>query len=428
MIPFWFILITILWMGFFVLEGFDFGVGILHGVVGRDEAGSRAAINTIGPLWDGNEVWLIVAAAAMFAAFPAWYATMFSGFYLVVVLLLVALILRGVSFEYRGKRDSARWRRGWDAALVAGSLVAPFLIGLMLADLLHGVPVDGAQEFTGSVTDAFPPYAIFAGLTLTALCVLHGATFLALKTSGAVRDRAVRLARLVAPAVALIVIAYAAWTHVTAGNGALLNPVELAAVIFVLAAAWLAFDRRDGWAFTATTVTMAASVLAIFTDLYPRVLVSSTSPAFSLTVNNTASGNYSLKVMTIVAVIALPFVLAYQAWSYYVFRRRISSADFAGTPGLARRTGGGPEAALAAAGSAAAMSAADPEPAGDAGRRRAVHERPPRGTEPESGQHRAGQQAGGEREVTGTPTTDSAGPRAPRHRWHLPHREGKSGD
>jgi cytochrome d ubiquinol oxidase subunit II len=427
-IPFWFILITILWMGFFVLEGFDFGVGILHGVVGRDEAGSRAAINTIGPLWDGNEVWLIVAAAAMFAAFPAWYATMFSGFYLVVVLLLVALILRGVSFEYRGKRDSARWRRGWDAALVAGSLVAPFLIGLMLADLLHGVPVDGRQEFTGSLTDAFPPYAIFAGLTLTALCVLHGATFLALKTSGAVRDRAVRLARLVAPAVALIVIAYAAWTHVTAGNGALLNPVELAAVIFVLAAAWLAFDRRDGWAFTATTITMAASVLAIFTDLYPRVLVSSTSPAFSLTVNNTASGSYSLKVMTIVAVIALPFVLAYQAWSYYVFRRRISSADFAGTPGLARRAGGGPDAALAAAGSATAMSAADPQPAGERDSRRAAHERPRRGSEPGSGQHRAGQQAGDEREATGTPTTDAAGPRAPRHQWHLPHREGKSGD
>ncbi|HEY1641642.1 MAG TPA: cytochrome d ubiquinol oxidase subunit II [Streptosporangiaceae bacterium] len=427
MIPLWFILITILWMGFFVLEGFDFGVGILHGVVGRDEAGSRAAINTIGPLWDGNEVWLVVAAAAMFAAFPAWYATMFSGFYLVVVLLLVALILRGVSFEYRGKRESARWRHGWDAAMVAGSLVAPFLIGLMLADLLHGVPVDGRQEFTGSLADVFPPYAIFAGLTLTALCVLHGATFLALKTSGAVRERAIRLARLAAPAVALIVTAFAAWTHVTASNGALLNPVELAAVIFVLAATWLAFDRRDGWAFTATTITMAASVLAIFTDLYPRVLVSSTSPAFSLTVNNTASGNYSLTVMTIVAVIALPFVLAYQGWTYYVFRRRISSADFAGTPGLPRRTSGGPEAALAAAGSAAAMSAADPQPAGDRDSRRPPHDSPPPGREPPA-EHQAGPGEGDGREATGTPTTDSAGPRAPRHRWHLPHRGGNSGD
>jgi cytochrome bd ubiquinol oxidase subunit II len=371
-IPFWFILITILWMGFFVLEGFDFGVGILHGVVGRDEAGSRAAINTIGPLWDGNEVWLIVAAAAMFAAFPGWYATMFSGFYLVVVLLLVALILRGVSFEYRGKRESARWRRGWDTAMVAGSLVAPFLIGLMLGDLLHGVPVNGQQEFTGSVADAFSPYAIYAGLSLTALCVLHGATFLGLKTTGAVRDRSIRLARLVAPAVALIVIAYAAWTHAVGGSGALLNPVELGVVIFVLAAAWLAFDRHDGWAFAATTVTMAASVLAIFTDLYPRVLVSSTSSSFTLTVNNTASGDYSLKVMTIVAVIALPFVLAYQAWSYYVFRRRVSAADFSGTPALPRRGGGRPG--------------------------------------------------------TGTPTTDAAGPRAPRHRWHLPGKGGDSGD
>ncbi|HEU5420913.1 MAG TPA: cytochrome d ubiquinol oxidase subunit II [Streptosporangiaceae bacterium] len=462
MIPFWFILITILWMGFFVLEGFDFGVGILHGVVGRDEAGSRAAVNTIGPLWDGNEVWLIVAAAAMFAAFPAWYATMFSGFYMVVVVLLVALILRGVSFEYRGKRDSARWRRGWDAAMVAGSLAAPFLIGLMLGSLLHGVPVNARQEFTGSLADVFSPYGIYAGLTLTALCVLHGATFLALKTSGAVRHRAVRLARLAAPAVALIVTAYAAWTHAIAGKGALLNPVELAAVIFVVAAAWLALDGRDGWAFAATTITMAASVLAIFTDLYPRVLVSSTSPAFSLTAGNTASGNYSLKVMTIVAVIALPFVLAYQGWTYYVFRRRISPADFGGypdparqaddNPGPARQAGGQPRATALAAGPATAMSAADPQPAGE----QANHARPGGGPE-HDGQRQAGEeqadarqagvqqagegqagdgqagdgqagdgqasrrqaddgQASGRREATGTPTTDSAGPRAPRHR------------
>jgi cytochrome d ubiquinol oxidase subunit II len=400
-IPFWFILITILWMGFFVLEGFDFGVGILHVALGGGEAGRRAAINTIGPLWDGNEVWLVVAAAAMFAAFPAWYATMFSGFYLVVVLLLVALIMRGVSFEYRGKRDSARWRGGWDAALVGGSLVAPFLIGLMLGDLLHGVPVSASQEFTGSLADLFSPYAIYAGLTLTALSVLHGATFLALKTTGELRDRAVRLSRLAAPAVALIVTAFAAWTHASAGNGALLNPVELAAVIAVLAAAWLVFDRRDGWAFTATTVTMAACVLAIFTDLYPRVLVSSTSSAFELTVDNTASGPYSLKVMTIVAVIALPFVLAYQAWTYYVFRRRISSADFARGPAPAAGSG---SAAFAATESAEAQSGADPQPTAGTPR-----------------------EATG-REATGTPTTDAAGPRAPRHRWRQPGRDGGSGE
>jgi cytochrome d ubiquinol oxidase subunit II len=332
LIPFWFILITVLWMGFFVLEGFDFGVGILHNVIGKDEAGSRTAIATIGPLWDGNEVWLIVAAAAMFAAFPAWYATMFSGFYLVIVLLLVALIVRGVSFEYRGKRDSRRWRRSWDFLLTGGSLVAPFLIGLALGDLLHGVPINRSQEFTGSLAGLFQPYAIYTGITLAAICILHGATFLALKTTGDMRDRAARLARRTAPVTGLAVLAFVSWTHASSGHGALLNPVEFGAVAAAFAAVWLAFDRREGWAFTATTVTMAACVLAIFVDLYPRVMISSTSPAFDLTVRNTASGSYSLGVMTVVAAIALPFVLGYQAWSYYVFRRRLSADAFAPAP------------------------------------------------------------------------------------------------
>jgi cytochrome d ubiquinol oxidase subunit II len=373
-IPFWFIVITVLWLGFFVLEGFDFGVGILHGVLGRDEAGRRMAINSIGPLWDGNEVWLIVAVAAMFAAFPAWYATMLSGFYPVIVALLVALIVRGLSFEYRGRRESRRWRRTWDALMTGGSLAAPFLIGLSLGDLLHGVPISASQEFAGTVSDLFPPYAIFAGLTLTAVCVLHGAAFLALKTSGGVRARAGLLAKVAAPGVAVAVSAYAAWTHATAGKGALLNPVELAAVVAAAAAAWLAFDRREGWAFTATTVTMAASVLAIFVDLYPRVMVSTASPGYDLTVRNTASGSYSLGVMTVVAVVALPFVLGYQAWSYYVFRRRLRPDGFGGRGGPAARTAGGP---FAAAASAPGLAGADGE-------------------------------------LTGSPASISAGPRAPR--------------
>jgi cytochrome d ubiquinol oxidase subunit II len=379
LIPLWFILITILWTGFFVLEGFDFGVGILHNAAGRDEASRRTAINTIGPLWDGNEVWLVVAAAAMFAAFPAWYATLFSGFYLVVVLLLVALIVRGISFEYRGKRESARWRRTWDLLMTAGSLVAPFLIGLTLGDLLHGVPINRGQQFSGTLTDLFQPYAIYAGLTLVGICVLHGATFLALKTAGDVHDRAARLSRRVAPVTGIAVLAFVAWTHASSGKGALLNPVELAAVVAAFAAAWFVYDRREGWAFTATTVTMAASVLSIFVDLYPRVMVSSTSPAFDLTVRNTASGPYSLEVMTVVALIALPFVLGYQAWTYYVFRRRISSAEFRRGPDAAPRPG---TAAFAATSSAVAMPGADPPGSGSA--------------------------------VTGSPATDSAGPRSPR--------------
>jgi cytochrome d ubiquinol oxidase subunit II len=301
MIPFWFIVITVLWLGFFVLEGFDFGVGILHVPVGGGEAGRRAAINAIGPLWDGNEVWLIVAVAAMFAAFPAWYATMMSGFYLIIVLLLAALIVRGVAFEYRGKRPSRRWRRTWDGLLTAGSLVAPFLLGVSLADLVHGVPIGAGGTFTGSLGSLFTGYAVFAGLTLTALCVLHGATFLALKTTGEVRERAARLAGRAGRPAALAVTAFAAWTHASSGKGVLLNPVELAAVVAALAAAWLAAERREGWAFAATTVTMAASVLLIFTDLYPRVMVSTGGPRLDLTAAGTASGHYSLTVMTVVA-------------------------------------------------------------------------------------------------------------------------------
>jgi cytochrome d ubiquinol oxidase subunit II len=395
-IPFWFILITVLWLGFFVLEGFDFGVGILHGVLGRDEAGRRTAINAVGPLWDGNEVWLIVAVAAMFAAFPGWYATMLSGLYPVVAALLVALIVRGLSFEYRGKRDSARWRRTWDGLMTGGSLAAPFLIGLALGDLLHGLPVSRQQEFTGSVGSLFPPYAVYAGLTLTAVCVLHGAAFLALKTTGDVRDRAGRLARVAGPVVAAAVTAYAAWTHASSGQGTLLNPVELGAIVAVIAAAWLAADRREGWAFTATTVTMAACVLAIFVDLYPRVLVSTTAPGLDLTVRNTASGSYSLGVMTVVAVVALPFVLGYQAWSYYVFRRRLRPEAFGGRP--PERGGPGAGGAFAAAGSVTALAGADAE-------------------------------------LTGSPAADSAGPRAPRaprgepHGWRLPGLGGRrSGD
>ncbi len=190
LVPFWFILIAVLWTGFFVLEGFDFGVGMLHGAVGKDEAGRRAAINTIGPLWDGNEVWLIVAGAAMFAAFPGWYATMFSGFYLALVLLLAALMVRGVSFEYRGKRAAERWRRTWDAALTAGSFLAPLLIGVALGDLVHGLPINAHQEYTGSFLDLLQPYALLTGVTLVLICMLHGATFLSLKTVGDMRERA----------------------------------------------------------------------------------------------------------------------------------------------------------------------------------------------------------------------------------------------
>jgi len=328
LVPFWFIVITVLWTGFFILEGFDFGVGILHTVVGKDEAGRRAAINTIGPLWDGNEVRLIVAAAAMFAAFPGWYATMFSGFYLALVLVLVALIIRGVSFEYRGKRDAARWRRTWDGLMVAGSVAAPLLIGVALGDLLAGVPINAHQEFTGSIADLLQPYALLTGITLVLICVLHGATFLALRTTGDMRELAGRLARRVAPATGAAVVAFAIWTHLEASDTFFLNPVELLTILSVIAAVWLVYEHREGFAFAATTITMASSIVSIFVGLYPNVMVSSTSAAYNLTVHNTASGGYSLKAMTVVVIIFMPLVLAYQTWSYYVFRRRISTREF----------------------------------------------------------------------------------------------------
>jgi cytochrome bd ubiquinol oxidase subunit II len=328
LVPFWFIVIAVLWTGFFVLEGFDFGVGMLHSFVAADDAGRRAVINTIGPLWDGNEVWLIVAGAAIFAAFPGWYATMFSGMYLAMVLLLAALIIRGVAFEYRGKDDSPRWRATWSGLLTAGSLLAPLLIGIALADLLGGLPINSSQDYTGSFWDLLQPYAVFTGVTLVLICLLHGATFLTIKTTGDLQQRSRQLARRIAPFTGAFTIGFIIWTHVTASSTFFLNVIELTAVLAVIAAVWLVYESRDGWAFTATTVTIAASIVSIFVDLYPNVMVSSTNKAYNLTVHNTASPPYSLKAMTVVVIVFLPLVLAYQAWTYYVFRKRVSRSEF----------------------------------------------------------------------------------------------------
>src|SRR5512132_1132064 len=259
LVSFWFVVLVVFWTGFLVLEGFDFGVGMLHGVVGGDERGRRLAIQTIGPLWDGNEVWLVVAAAGTFAAFPGWYATMFSGFYLAFLLLLVALIARGVSFEFYGKRDSTRWRRAWDAATTGGSLLAPLLIGVALGNLLHGVPIGTDQEYTGTFTDLLNGYALFTGVTLVLLCLLHGASFLALKTTGDLRERAMRAGRRIAPLAAAAVLGFAVWT--------LAWLPAAVAVLAALVAAWQVGRGRDGLAFVATSVTMAAAVVTIFVAL-----------------------------------------------------------------------------------------------------------------------------------------------------------------
>ncbi len=271
----------------------------------------------------------------MFAAFPSWYATMFSGFYPAFVLLLVALIGRGLSLEFRGKHDTARWHRSWDVALTGGSLIAPFLVGVTLGDLLHGVPIGADQEYAGNLTDLLSPYALFTGITVVALCLLHGAAFLALKTVGDVRERAVGLAGRISPVVAGAVVAFAVWTQVSTGHGGADAIPAAVAVTAVAAAGWLIRQGRDGAAFAATSLTMAAAVSSIFVNLYPRVMVSTLGSATDLTVTDTSSSSYSLRVMTVVAAVLFPVVLLYQGWTYHVFRRRISRADVV-TP--ARRT------------------------------------------------------------------------------------------
>ena len=321
----WFIIITVLWLGFFVLEGFDFGVGALHMVLGRSETERRVLINTIGPWWDGNEVWLVVAGASMFAAFPEWYATMFSALYLALVLLLVALFGRGVSFEYRGKRESRRWRSGWSWALTIGSIVIPLVLGIALGDLLHGLPIDSKHEFTGNFFSLFTGYGVMTGVTMVVLCLLHGATFLGLRTTGEIRDRARATGRRIGPVAIVINIAWCAWTLVVIGGGTVPQPTQIFGVIAVIFATALASTNNDGWAFVASGFAIAAAIGQIFIALYPNVMVSSTNHAYNLTVNNAAAGHYGLVVMTVVAVLFFPIILLYQGWSFHVFRRRVSA-------------------------------------------------------------------------------------------------------
>ncbi len=321
----WFVLIAILWVGFFVLEGFDFGVGALHIFLGRSDTERRVLINTIGPWWDGNEVWLIVAGASMFAAFPEWYATMFSALYLALVLLLVALFGRGVSFEYRGKRESERWRTGWSVALAVGSLLIPLLVGVALGDLLHGLPIDSNKEFTGNFFSLLTGYGLMTGVTLVVLSLLHGATFLTLRTTGELRDRAHRAARSIGVVAIVVNLAWVVWTLVVIGGGTLPEPTQIFGMIAVIIATGLATTDNDAFAFAASGFAIAAAIGQIFISLYPNVMVSSTNHAFNLTVNNSAAGHYGLVVMTVVAVLFFPVVLLYQGWSFHVFRRRVSA-------------------------------------------------------------------------------------------------------
>jgi len=318
----WFILIAVLWIGYFVLEGFDFGVGILTKVLPRDERERRVLLNTIGPVWDGNEVWVLTAGGATFAAFPEWYATLFSGFYLPLLAILVALIVRGVAFEYRGKRPDARWRARWDNCIFWGSLVPAVLWGVAFGNVVRGVPLDEDFEFVGSLLDLLNPYALLAGLTTLALFVTHGSVFVALKTTGEVRERANALAGRVGLVAAVLAVAFLAWTQGIRGDA--WSAVTAVCAALALVGGLLANRAgREGWAFLGSAVAIGLAVVTLFVALFPDVMPSTISDANSLTTTNAASTAYTLRIMTWVAVIFTPIVLAYQSWTYWVFRRRI---------------------------------------------------------------------------------------------------------
>ncbi|MCX6463086.1 MAG: cytochrome d ubiquinol oxidase subunit II [Pseudonocardiales bacterium] len=344
----WFLLIAVLWTGYFVLEGFDFGVGILLPVVGRTENDRRVAINTIGPVWDGNEVWLLVAGGATFAAFPEWYASLFSGFYLALLLVLVALILRGVAFEFRGKIDSDRWRARWDVAIVAGSAVPALLWGVAFANIVAGVPLDADHEYTGTLLTLLTPYALLGGLATLLLFTLHGALFLALKTTGDVRRRAADLALPLGAATVLAGGAFLGWTLLAQGVPWTAVPALVTALALV-GAVLLSRRGLEGRAFALTATAIVGVTVTLFGSLYPDVLPISTDPAFSLTTTNAASGEYTLGVMTWVAVLFTPIVLAYQSWTFWVFRRRIGPGDIPAPTGLRPRRTAPPAAADPAA-------------------------------------------------------------------------------
>ena len=325
----WFTLIAVLFIGFFFLEGFDYGVGILMPFLGRNDRERRVIINTIGPFWDGNEVWLITAGGAMFAAFPHWYATMFSGFYLALVLMLLALIVRGVAFEFRSKDRHPRWRRLWDWLLCGGSFIPALLWGVALANVVRGVPIDAEMTYVGTFFDLINPLSLVAGVAALVAFMLHGAIFLSLKTDGEVRARAEqaasRLWSVVAIVIALLVILGYTQTDIFRQLG--INPgvSALGSGAALLAVGWLLRDKNYSWAFAAMGLHLALTIITVFRGLYPRVLVSSLDPAYSLTITNASSSEYTLQIMTIVALIFVPIVVLYQAWSYWVFRKRISA-------------------------------------------------------------------------------------------------------
>ena len=319
----WFLVVGFLFIGYFVLDGFDFGVGISLPFLGKDDTDRRVLINTIGPVWDLNETWVLVAGASLFAAFPEWYASLFSGFYLALLIMLAALIGRGVAFEYRGKGETQRWKNTFDWMIFIGSAVPALLWGVAFSNIVQGVPLNEQHIYTGNLFTLLNPYGLLGGLVTLSLFFTYGLVFITLKTEGDVRDRARVLANKVGLVAVLLAAGFLIWTliaHFTV-IGLLLSAI--AAVTLILALVLNAL-HREGWSFVNLVITVIAAVGSLFAALYPNVLPSTTNPAYSLTIQNASSTDYTLTVMTWVVVFSLPLVLAYQAWTYWVFSKRVS--------------------------------------------------------------------------------------------------------
>jgi len=325
----WFILIGVLFIGYFVLEGFDFGVGIWLPFLGKTDQQRRMIINTIGPHWDGNEVWLITAGGAMFAAFPGWYASLFSGFYLPLLLIVLALIFRGVALEFRSKDDNPRWRSFWDWAICIGSFLPALLWGVAFANLVHCVPIDANHNFVGTFWDLINIYTLLGGLVTLTGFMLQGLLFLSIKTGEPIQSIARKVARKMW--IVTVVVQFAAivatyfYTDILTKLGVNPGAVPIFAVAAALVVGWFIRHERDGWAFIINALAIILTTATVFLILHPRVMVSTIDPAFSLTIYNAASGPHTLRIMSIVALIFVPLVLVYQAWSYWIFRKRITS-------------------------------------------------------------------------------------------------------
>ncbi|MFE9395595.1 cytochrome d ubiquinol oxidase subunit II [Streptomyces flavidovirens] len=324
----WFVLIAVLWTGYFFLEGFDFGIGVLTKLLARGRKEKRVLINTIGPVWDGNEVWLLSAGGATFAAFPEWYATLFSGFYLPLLLILLCLIVRGVAFEYRVKRTGERWQANWEHAIFWTSLLPAFLWGVAFGNIVRGVKIDADMEYVGTLGDLLNPYALLGGLLTLTLFTFHGAVFAGLKTLGGIRERARKLALRLGVVSGVLAVGFLGWTQLDNGDAASLVAMAVAVLALVAAIGFTAAGR-EGWAFGLSGVTIVAAVAMLFLTLFPNVMPSSLNEAWSLTVTNASSTPYTLKIMTWCAGIAMPVVLLYQGWTYWVFRKRIGTQHIA---------------------------------------------------------------------------------------------------